>query len=196
MISQDVPIVKIMTRDGAKNTTAFDEPMVPPPEVHIMLPPLDRLRHITASYKNIADYIVLSANLSGEMLLSTTDGVQQFSHYQQELGNNAIDARYGVAAKAQIETRFSGLVNPSLTVSTERNEEDGGSDQEHEQEGNSYRQRLRDRPKDYASVMVRIVDLQKVLQSHYVKPQSVICSTLRCMSFCPFYFVFLFLQVD
>jgi hypothetical protein len=168
-----------MTRDGAKNTTAFDEPMVPPPEVHIMLPPLDRLRHISASYKNIADYIVLSANLSGEMLLSTTDGVQQFSHYQQELGNNAIDARYGVAAKAQIETRFSGLVNPSLTVTAEINEEDGFSDQDHEQEGNSYRQRLRDRPKDFASVMVRIVDLQKVLQSHYVKPQSVICSTFQ-----------------
>jgi len=157
-----------MSRDGAMNTTAFDEPMVPPPEVHIMLPPLDRLRHITASYKNIADYIVLSSNLSGEMLLSTTDGIRSFSHYQQGLDSHAIDARYGIAAKAQIETKFSGLINPQLTSVEEKYDDIDGE--------SPHNQRLRERPRDFASVMVKIVDLQKVLQSHYVKPQSVICS--------------------
>ncbi|KAG0051800.1 hypothetical protein BGZ83_003276 [Gryganskiella cystojenkinii] len=172
VITQEVPIVKIMSRDGAKNTTAFDEPMVPPPDVHIMLPPLDRLRHITSSYRTIADYVVVSVNLSGEILLSTSDGVQQFSHYQQGAQlNHPIDARYGIATKAQIETRFSGLVNPSLTLEQQHEDDDDPESGE-----SPYSKRARERPREYVSAMVRIVDLQKVLQSHYVKPQSVICS--------------------
>lgn len=139
--------------------------MVPDPEVYIMLP-LERLKHITASYKSIADYIVISANLEGEMVLTASDGVQQISHY--ELEEPLISARYRVAEKAHVETRFTNLHNPDVKEDEKRDDEE----REH-----PHLIRRRTRPKDFASVLVRVVDLQKVLQIHYVRPSNVICST-------------------
>ncbi|KAF9283241.1 hypothetical protein BGZ68_005480, partial [Mortierella alpina] len=164
-ITQNVPIVKIMTADGANNTAVFTEPMIPTPEVHIMLPQLERLRHIAASYKNISDYIVISANLDGEMVFTTCDGSHIFNHTPGDANTESITAKYGTAEKAHVETRFVNLHNPLLKLS--------------EEEEHPHRERLRDRPKEFASVMIRVSDLQKVLQSHYIKPQNVICSILH-----------------
>ncbi|KAF9573262.1 hypothetical protein EC968_008801 [Mortierella alpina] len=163
-ITQNVPIVKIMTADGANNTAVFTEPMIPTPEVHIMLPQLERLRHIAASYKNLSDYIVLSANLDGEMVFTTCDGSHQFNH-TSDAAIESISAKYGTAEKAHVETRFVNLHNPLLNLS--------------EEEEHPHRERLKHRPKEFASVMIRVSDLQKVLQSHYIKPQNVICSILH-----------------
>ncbi|KAG0371198.1 hypothetical protein BGZ54_008938 [Gamsiella multidivaricata] len=160
-ITQNVPIVKILTADGASNTSVFDEPMIPTPEVHIMLPQLERLRHVASSYKSISDYVVISANLAGEMVFTTSDGVQQLSHYDSDKDGGMIAAHYGAAEKAHVETRFTNLHNPVLK----------DDDEEH-----PHLDRLRSQPKDFASVLVRVSDLQKVLQSHYVKPLNVICS--------------------
>ncbi|KAI1313402.1 hypothetical protein EDD11_002669 [Mortierella claussenii] len=180
-ITQNVPIVKILTADGASNTAVFDEPMIPTPEVHIMLPQLERLRHVAASYKNLADYVVISANLAGEMVFTTSGGVQQLhqssqfgSDRRREGGRNGggsddddndtrimISARYGMAEKAHVETKFTKLHNPDI------------KDDDHE---HPHMDRLRARPKEYASVLVRVLDMQKVLQSHYVNPSNVICS--------------------
>ncbi|KAG0307650.1 hypothetical protein BGZ98_010172 [Dissophora globulifera] len=162
-IVQNVPIVKILTADGANNTSVFDEPMIPTPEVHIMLPQLDTLRHVASSYKSLADYVVISANLNGEMVLTTSDGIQQLNHYSNgDAGEGTISARYGMAEKALVETRFSKLHNPVL--------------KDDEEEDHPHLERLRSRPREFASVLVRVSDLQKVLQSHYVKPLNVICS--------------------
>ncbi|KAG0197095.1 hypothetical protein BGX28_009412 [Mortierella sp. GBA30] len=166
-ITQNVPIVKIMTADGANNTAVFTEPMIPTPEVHIMLPQLERLRHIAASYKNLSDYVVISANLAGEMILTTSDGIIQFNQGRLDPGLELVTARYGVAEKAHVETRFTGLHNPLLSMSAESEEDE-----------HPHRERLRNRPNEFASVMIRVSDLQKVLQSHYIKPQNVICSKL------------------
>ena len=151
-----------MTADGANNTAVFTEPMIPTPEVHIMLPQLERLRHIAASYKNLSDYIVISANLDGEMVFTTCDGSHQFNHTPGDAVTESITAKYGMAEKAHVETRFIKLHNPLLKLS--------------EEEEHPHRERLRHRPKEFASVMIRVSDLQKVLQSHYIKPQNVICS--------------------
>ncbi|KAF8932635.1 hypothetical protein BGZ58_006890 [Dissophora ornata] len=161
-ITQNVPIIKILTADGANNTSVFDEPMIPTPEVHIMLPQLERLRYVAASYKNLADYVVISANLAGEMVFTTSDGLQQMNHDATDSGDGLISARYGMAGKAHVETRFTNLHNPVL--------------KDDEEEEHPHLERLRTRPKEFASVLVRVSDLQKVLQSHYVKPLNVICS--------------------
>ncbi|KAF9360558.1 hypothetical protein BGX26_008839 [Mortierella sp. AD094] len=178
-IIQNVPIIKVLTADGASNATVFEEPMIPTPEVHIMLPHLERLRHVMASYKNLADYVVISANLSGEMVFTTSDGVQhQFNgafHNNNAGGDEKMEdiapIRYGMAEKAHVETRFTNLHNPDM-------KDDDEGDYPHEE-------RLRDRPKEFASVLVKVLDLQKVLQSHYVKPSNVICSIVpnHCILF-------------
>ncbi|KAF9427525.1 hypothetical protein BGZ94_004728 [Podila epigama] len=181
-ITQNVPIIKIMTADGAHNTSAFEEPMMPTPEVHIMLPPLDQMRHIASSYKTISDYIVISANLKGTMMLTTSDGANQFNNgfveRQQQQQPQGMDeemegrhalSRYGNAEKAHVETRFSGLFNPSLSDQTLENENEEAQEHPH-------LERLKNRPYEFANVLVRGTDLQKVLQSHYLKPMSVVCS--------------------
>ncbi|KAG0335200.1 hypothetical protein BG000_007724 [Podila horticola] len=182
-ITQNVPIIKILSAEGASNTSAFDEPMMPTPEVHIMLPPLEQLKHVTASYKSAADFIVISANLRGVMTLTTSDGVHQFnngfptinSNGNDEDEGNLVATRYGIAEKAELETRFSGLFNPSLSDQTlaDENVEGGG---ESEQEEHPHLERLRNRPHEMASVLVRGTDLQKVLQSSCIKPMNVVCS--------------------
>ncbi|KAF9182054.1 hypothetical protein BGZ51_004992 [Haplosporangium sp. Z 767] len=166
-ITQNVPIVKIMSADGASNTTVFSEPEVPDPELHIMLPQLDRLRNIASSYKSVADYVVISANLVGEMVLTTSDGVNQFANPPgtNDTRSSFLSTRYSPAEKAHVETRFSGLHIPKLSE----------EDTMHIENEHPHLTRLRTRPKEFVSTMVRVTDLQKVLQSQYVKPTNVVC---------------------
>ncbi|KAG0029158.1 hypothetical protein BGZ81_002941 [Podila clonocystis] len=179
-ITQNVPIIKILSAEGASNTSAFDEPMMPTPEVHIMLPPLEQLKHVTASYKSAADFIVISANLRGVMTFTTSDGIHQFNSgfpansVNDEDEENLVATRYGIAEKAELETRFSGLFNPSLSDQTLADENAEGG--ENEQEEHPHLERLRNRPQEMASVLVRGTDLQKVLQSSCIKPMNVVCS--------------------
>ncbi|KAF9199947.1 hypothetical protein BGZ59_003609 [Podila verticillata] len=187
-ITQNVPIIKILSTEGASNTSAFDEPMMPTPEVHIMLPPLEQLKHITNSYKTAADYIVISANLQGVMMLTTSDGMHQFNGFPGTNNNNNNDdmeqdeenmvgVKYSIAEKAELETRFSGLFNPSLSDQTLADENDGEEGAK-EQEEHPYLERLRNRPHEFVSVLVKGADLQKVLQSHCVRPMNVVCSLI------------------
>ncbi|KAG0017513.1 hypothetical protein BGZ80_008198 [Entomortierella chlamydospora] len=179
VITQNVPIVKVLTSDGASNTTVFEEPMIPTPEVHIMLPHLERLRHVMVSYKSLADYVVISANLDGEMVFTTSDGVQHQFDGTFRNNNDTGDEeemvmtpiRYGMAEKAHVETRFTNLNHPVM-------KDDDEGDHPH-------LERLHNRPKEFASVLVKVLDLQKVLQSHYVKPSNVICSIVpnHCILF-------------
>ncbi|KAF9191912.1 hypothetical protein BGZ49_003489 [Haplosporangium sp. Z 27] len=173
VIVQNVPIIKILTENNANDTSVFEEPLIPDPEVHIMLPHLERLRHVMSSYKNIADYVVVSANLAGDMVFTTSDGIQhQFDatfnadsaateNDDDDGGSSSIAKKYGMAEKARVETRFVKLFNPVMR----------GDDEDH-----PYLERQRTKPKEFASVLIRVLDLQKVLQSHYVKPLNVICS--------------------
>ncbi|KAF9435304.1 hypothetical protein BGZ76_006538 [Entomortierella beljakovae] len=169
VITQNVPIVKILTVDGDSNSTIFEEPMIPAPDVHIMLPDLERLRHVLASYKNLAEYVVISANLNGEMVLTTSDGiVNQFENMAVDNGgtNQIVSARYATAEKAHVETRFTNLYNPPLA--------DGDDDEEDHERA----ERIRSRPEEFVSAMVKVLDFQKVLQSQYIKPANVICTMI------------------
>ncbi|KAI8355487.1 checkpoint protein Hus1/Mec3 [Mortierella sp. GBAus27b] len=157
-ITQNVPIMRIMSIGD--NTAIFEEPSIPEPEVHIMLP-REQLRHLVPSYKNIADYIVISANLAGEMTLTSSDGMQH--NVQNDMG----ETMYRESEKAKVETRFTNLTNP--VVQDDRAEDDMVEEHPHVI-------RQRERPREFARVLVRIADLQKVLQSHCVNPSDMICS--------------------
>lgn len=137
--------------------------MIPDPEVHIVFP-WERLKHMTPSYKSIAEYIVISANLAGELVFTASDGVQQTSHYKTE--EPLIAERYQPAEKAHVETRFTKLHNPDVMDERRDNEE----------EERPLEKRRRERPEAFASVLVRVADVQKFLQVHCVGPSNVICS--------------------
>ncbi|KAG0241843.1 hypothetical protein BGW41_005189 [Actinomortierella wolfii] len=177
--------MRVMSREGADHTKAFEEPMIPDPDVHIMLPPLDILRNVTSTYKSLAGYVVVSANLMGEMTLITTDGTMAF--LDEDDSNNGrvqptmpggstqnrsigfVPTIRNMTAKAQVETVFKNLVNPVLVDDTVENLDNP------EAEVHPQNERRLNRPHEFARVMIRVADLQKVLQSHYVKPHRVIC---------------------
>ncbi|KAF9974473.1 hypothetical protein BGZ73_002097 [Actinomortierella ambigua] len=185
IITHDVPILRVMSREGAEHTKAFEEPMIPDPDVHIMLPPLDILRNVTSTYKSLANYVILSANLMGEMTLITTDGAMAIledesmdtGHAQSTMPGSGTQRRptgtqptmRNMTAKAQVETVFKNLLNPVL-VDDPIEDLDNPEANVHPQN-----ERRLNRPHEFARAMIRIGDLQKVLQSHYIKPHRVIC---------------------
>ncbi|KAG0276563.1 hypothetical protein BGZ95_007369 [Linnemannia exigua] len=204
-ITLDIPILKILTTSGAEDTHAFDEPGIEDPDVYIMPPQLDRLRNMLSSYKALCDYVVISANLMGDMVFTTSNGdilddreVPSLtpsppvhasssggggpSHRKAEKGGggsiqNSTDQimrRYGLAEKAQVETRFSNLFNPPLAEEPQMNEDGTYNSKRDEMKAD----RTRNRPGKFDSVMIRVSDLQRVLQSQNVRPQNVICSLL------------------
>ncbi|KAF9132290.1 hypothetical protein BGX30_012716 [Mortierella sp. GBA39] len=194
-ITLDIPILKILTASGAEDTHAFDEPGIDDPDVYIMPPQLDRLRNMLTSYKGLCDYVVISANLQGDMVFTTSNGdilddrdvpsltppqTRTLSSGSRRGGGNEPSAteqimrRYGEAEKAQVETRFSNLFNPPLAEAPQRNADGTYNSRRDELKAD----RTINRPGKFDSVMIRVSDLQRVLQSQNVRPQNVICSLL------------------
>ncbi|KAK5815479.1 checkpoint protein Hus1/Mec3 [Linnemannia elongata] len=194
-ITLDIPILKILTTSGAEDTHAFDEPGIDDPDVYIMPPQLDRLRNMLTSYKGLCDYVVISANLQGDMVFTTSNGdvlddrdVPSLTPPQTRASTSGsrrgsanepsateqIMRRYGEAEKAQVETRFSNLFNPPLAEPPQRNANGTYNSRRDELKAD----RTINRPGKFDSVMIRVSDLQRVLQSQNVRPQNVICSLL------------------
>jgi HUS1 checkpoint protein len=46
------------------------EPMLPEAQVHILLPPLNTLKHVTETVKHMGDYVTIAANMQGTLQLS------------------------------------------------------------------------------------------------------------------------------
>ncbi|KAG0206369.1 hypothetical protein BGX33_007454 [Mortierella sp. NVP41] len=192
-ITQDIPILKILTLSGAEDTHAFDEPGIDDPDVYIMPPQLDRLKNMLASYKGLSDYVVISANLLGDMVFTTSNGdilddrevpsltppPATGSSFgggggREQSASDQIMTRYGYAEKAHVETRFSNLFHPPLAVEPMKNRDGTFTSERDERKAN----RKLNHPGKFDSVLIRVSDLQRVLQSHAVRPQNVICSLL------------------
>lgn len=85
-VIQDVP-VRVLS---PQQQQAFHEPLVPEPQVHIMMPPLGSLKTISDRMKSLSSAVVIEANMAGEFVMKMdTDAVS-------------------------VETRFEGLINPEL----------------------------------------------------------------------------------
>jgi HUS1 checkpoint protein len=64
-IVQDVPITLV----SASQFAQLNEPQLPDPKVHIMLPVLKTLRPIIDRMKNISEFLLIHANMRGELSL-------------------------------------------------------------------------------------------------------------------------------
>lgn len=77
-VQQDIPISLL----SASQLSQFSEPHLSDPEVYIMVPPLKLLRNVVDRMKNIHDYLVLTANMGGELTLKVeTDTVSIATFY-------------------------------------------------------------------------------------------------------------------
>jgi len=79
-IAQDIP-VQILT---PVQLQAYTEPMLPDPEVYIMMPPLKSLKNVIERMKNIDQYLILQANMAGEFTLKVqTDNISVATFYRK-----------------------------------------------------------------------------------------------------------------
>ncbi|XP_070709254.1 checkpoint protein HUS1 [Pempheris klunzingeri] len=85
VVTHDVPVDVIPRRLWDE----FKEPSVPDFDVSIYLPPLKTMKNVVDRMKNLSNFLVMEANLSGEMNLKIeTDLVSVTTHFR-DLGNPA-----------------------------------------------------------------------------------------------------------
>ncbi|KAF1373342.1 hypothetical protein PFLUV_G00259540 [Perca fluviatilis] len=83
VVTHDVPVDVIPRRLWNE----FKEPSMPDFDASIYLPPLKTLKNIVDRMKNLSNFLVMEANLSGEMNLKIeTDLVSVTTHFK-DLGN-------------------------------------------------------------------------------------------------------------
>ncbi|KAL2085428.1 hypothetical protein ACEWY4_018748 [Coilia grayii] len=83
VVTHDIPVEVIPRRLWHD----FKEPTMPDFDVSIYLPPLKTMKNVVDRMKNLSNYLVIEANLSGEMNLKIeTDLVSVTTHFK-DLGN-------------------------------------------------------------------------------------------------------------
>ncbi|XP_033854575.3 checkpoint protein HUS1-like isoform X1 [Acipenser ruthenus] len=83
VVTHDIPVGVI----PKKLWNDFKEPSVPDFDVSIYLPPLKTMKNVVERMKNLSNFLVLEANLNGEMNLKIeTDLVSVTTHFK-DLGN-------------------------------------------------------------------------------------------------------------
>ncbi|KAI8871502.1 cell cycle checkpoint [Ramicandelaber brevisporus] len=165
---QEVPI-RLLSATQMGN---IREPMVPEPQVHIMMPPLLGLRSIAERLRSISDAIIISANMDGELILR---GESEFVH---------------------VETAFQGLINPEMDMNassqstvTSGNQGDANdigsnsSSDNSNSNSNTRDQRVplssaRDKQK-FAEARVDLRSFIKFLHSYHVTPSNVVCCIIE-----------------
>ncbi|KAJ7212130.1 checkpoint protein Hus1/Mec3 [Mycena pura] len=166
-----------MTRQGRKVRVAHDvkievmkpadvanlkEPMCPEPDVHIILPPLQKLRPIVERLRPMSDFLAVRANNNGRLQLSIrTDGVTVDTEWK-----NCKNTSRGKQSDAH-----NFLLTLDRSAST--------SSQEPEQE-------LRD-PDELSSVLVSTRSFFKFLNSHVVSTTTIACI---CQNHCMILYVY------
>jgi HUS1 checkpoint protein len=79
-ITQEIP-VQILT---PVQLQGYTEPVLPDPEVYIMMPPLKSLKNVIERMKNIDNYLILQANMAGELTLKVqTDNISVATFYRK-----------------------------------------------------------------------------------------------------------------
>lgn len=102
VVTHDVP-VDVIPR---KLWHEFKEPHMPDFDVSIYLPPLKTLKNVVDRMKNLSNFLVLEANMSGEMNLKIeTDLVSVTTHFK-DLGNPPWDDSSQRDAEAMAQARL------------------------------------------------------------------------------------------
>jgi len=123
-ISQDIP-VQILT---AVQLQSYVEPVLPDPEVYIMMPPLKNLKNVIERMKNIESFLILQANMAGELTLKVqTDNISVATFYRKLEhpnieGKNAPVANPDQKAKVKVDIKkfsrflFSHIIVPRNVI--------------------------------------------------------------------------------
>ncbi|KAL6076666.1 DNA damage checkpoint control protein [Balamuthia mandrillaris] len=88
-VVQDIP-VKLLT---AAQLQQFIEPYLPDPEVYIMLPPLKLMRSVIDRMKNIHDYLIITANMAGDLTLKVETELVSIATFYRQLEHPQIEGR-------------------------------------------------------------------------------------------------------
>jgi len=123
LVTQDVP-VEVLPRDWMEG---MQEPVLPDPQVSIMMPPLKKMKVVIERMKNICDVLQIQANLAGEMTLKVQTDLAVISTFYRKLEHPQMDGRDppGIAdtvATAKVDIKkfnkvlTSHQVNPSNAI--------------------------------------------------------------------------------
>jgi len=124
LVCQDVPIL-LMTQDRMKEIT---EPSLPDPKVHLALPNLKILQNVVEAMKNLGNFLLMHADLAGNLTLTVeTDAVQMTSFFRElEIpsieGRSPIVPTSSVSVTAKVDIRIfskflhSSTVDPSNVI--------------------------------------------------------------------------------
>jgi len=88
-IVQDIPVA-ILT---AAQLSQYTEPQLPDPEVYILVPPLRKLRNVVDRMKNIDNYLIINANMSGELSLKVQTESVSVATFYKNLEHPQIEGR-------------------------------------------------------------------------------------------------------
>lgn len=140
-VSHDVRIEVLKPADVGRLT----EPLCPEPDVHIILPPLSKLRTIAERMRPLSDVIAFRANGRGKLQLAVrTESVS-------------------------LETQWTGCANPKMAASSQ-----SLSQSQAQTQGDGENEPPRD-PEELATVHISIRGFLKFLSAHLVGGTTIAC---------------------
>jgi len=141
MVGHDVRIDVLRPSDVKKLT----EPMCPEPEVHILLPPLQKMRTIIERLRSLSDTIAVKANNNGRLQISVrTESVS-------------------------VDTQWSGCINPKISSSDPKTQNTSDTEPD-DDEGHD-----KTDPDLMFSVLISIKGFLKFLNSHVLSSTTIAC---------------------
>ncbi|KAJ1980468.1 Checkpoint protein hus1, partial [Dimargaris cristalligena] len=149
-LNQDVP-VRVL---GPRQIDHIREPLVPEPQVNILMPSLTNIRSIVERMKTISNTLEISANTNGEFRLKVESELVEIVTYYKNLINPELDLVSQPAGGEAGSTR-PGASEPG------QSEEGGGPS------------------RDFVSAQVDIRNFTKFLHSHHVVPNNVVCCIIE-----------------
>ncbi|KAI8610951.1 Hus1-like protein-domain-containing protein [Chytriomyces sp. MP71] len=84
---QDCPVRPLT----AAQTEELREPVVPNPDVHIMLPPVMAMKNMADRMKAISGHLIVKANMSGDFIMQVQNDLVELETFYEDLENPTID---------------------------------------------------------------------------------------------------------
>ncbi|KAG8009678.1 Checkpoint protein HUS1 [Nibea albiflora] len=164
VVTHDVPVDVIPRRLWHE----FKEPSMPDFDVSVYLPPLKTMKNVVDRMKNLSNFLVMEANLSGEMNLKIeTDLVSVTTHFK-DLGNPPLRALEALVLDLVCLSSSSSLASTDLPPLPPGDDasQDGGPSQSRD-------------PEAMAQARVDIRKLQQFLMGQQVNPSKAMCNIVH-----------------
>jgi len=89
MLTQEVPIQPL----SADQMNAFIEPILPDPDIVIMMPPLKAMRNVIERMKDLDSTLTIQANMGGEMTLKVQTDMVSIATFYRNLEHPQLEGR-------------------------------------------------------------------------------------------------------